>query len=87
MEKSEIRKILKNPSKELVDIALSYVNLTDKERKIIELVEMKGNTEEQVAEILDISVRGLQQLKSSAFEKLNRVWSYNIFIAMLLERV
>lgn len=87
MEKSDIRKILKNPSKDLVNIALSYVNLTDKERQIIEHVEMKGITEERTAEILDISVRGLQQLKASAFEKLNIVWSRNIFTSMLLERV
>ena len=87
MEKSDIRKILKNPSKDLVNIALSYVNLTDRERQIIELVEMQGKTEERTAEILDISVRGLQQLKASAFEKLNIVWSRNIFTAMLLERV
>ena len=87
MDKTEIRKILKNPSKELVNIALSYVNLTDKEKEIIKLVEMEGKTEERTAEILDISVRGLQQLKASAFEKLNIVWSRNIFTAMLLERV
>ena len=87
MEKSDIRKILKNPSKDLVNIALSYVNLTDKERQIIELVEMQGKTEERTAEILDISVRGLQQTKAEAFEKLNIVWSRNIFTSMLLERV
>ena len=87
MEKSEIRKILKNPSKDLVNIALGYVNLTEKERQIIELVEMQGKTEERTAEILDISVRGLQQLKASAFEKLNMVWSYNIFISLLMEKV
>ncbi len=87
MEKSDIRKILKNPSKDLVNIALGYVNLTDKERQIIELIEMQGKTEERTAEMLDISVRGLQQLKASAFEKLNIVWSRNIFTAMLLERV
>ena len=87
MEKSDIRKILKNPSKDLVNIALSYVNLTDKERQIIEYVEMQGKTEERAAEILDISVRGLQQIKASAFDKLNTVWSYNIFTSMLLERV
>lgn len=87
MEKSDIRKILKNPSKDLVNIALSYVNLTDKERQIIELVEMQGKTEERTAEILDISVRGLQQIKADAFEKLNMVWSRNAFTLLLLERV
>ena len=87
MDKTEIRKILKNPSKDLVNIALSYVNLTDKERQIIEYVEMKGITEERTAEMLDMSDRNVRYLKDSAFEKLNKVWSYNIFTAMLLERV
>lgn len=87
MEKSEIRKILKNPSKDLVNIALSYVNLTEKERQIIELVEMQGKTEERTAEILDISDRNVRYIKESAFKKLNSVWSYNLFITMLLERV
>ena len=87
MEKSEIRKILKNPSVELVNIALGYVNLTDKERKIIEYVEIKGITEERTAEILDISTRNVQAIKSTAFEKINIVWSYNLFVSMLLKRV
>ena len=87
MEKSEIRKILKNPSTELVNIALSYVNLTEKERQIIDLVEIKGKTEEKTAELLGISTRNLQSIKASAFEKMNAVWSYNLFISILLERV
>lgn len=86
MEKVNIRKILKNPSKEMVNIALNYVNLTDKERQIIEYVEMQGKTEERTAEILDISTRNLQTSKAEAFKKLDSVWSYNLFISMLLER-
>jgi DNA-binding CsgD family transcriptional regulator len=85
MEKSEIRKILKNPSTELVNIALSYVNLTDRERQIIELVEMQGKTEERTAEILDISDRNVRYIKESAFEKLNIVWSYNMFVSLMLK--
>ena len=87
MDKTEIRKILKNPSKELVDIALGYVNLTDKEKQVLELVEMQGKTEERTAELLDISDRNVRYIKESAFNKLNSVWSYNIFIQMLKERV
>lgn len=88
MEKSEIRKILKNPSMELVNIALSYVNLTEKEKEILEYVEMKGITEERTAEILDMSDRNVRYIKDSAFDKLNKVWSYNLFIALMLkERV
>ena len=87
MEKSEIRKILKHPSRDLVKLAMDYVNLTEKEKQIIEYVEIKEITEERTAEILDISVRGLQQIKQEAFEKLNIVWSKNIFISMLLEKV
>lgn len=85
MEKSDIRKILRNPSKELVSIALSYVNLTEKEKQILEQVEMKGITEEKAAEILEISVRGLQQTKTDAFTKLNIVWSNNLFISLMLK--
>ena len=85
MEKSEIRKILKNPSTELVNIALGYVNLTEKERKIIEYVEIKGITEERTAEILDISDRNVRYIKESAFDKLNMVWSYNLFVALMLK--
>jgi DNA-binding CsgD family transcriptional regulator len=85
MEKSDIRKILKNPSKDLVNIALGYVNLTDKERQIIELVEMQGKTEERTAEILDISDRNVRYIKESAFEKLNIVWSYNMFVSLMLK--
>lgn len=87
MDKTEIRKILKNPSKELVNIALSYVNLTDKEKEVLELVEMQGKTEERTAELLDISDRNVRYIKESAFNKLNKVWSYNIFIQILKERV
>ena len=83
MGKSDIRKILKNPSKDLVNIALSYVNLTDKEKEVLELVEMKGKTEEKTAELLEMSTRNIQYIKESAFEKLNIVWSYNIFIQTL----
>lgn len=85
MEKSDIRKILKNPSKDLVNIALGYVNLTEKERQIIELVEMQGKTEERTAEILDISDRNVRYIKDSAFEKLNIVWSYNLFVSLMLK--
>lgn len=87
MEKTEIRKILKNPSKDLVNIALSYVNLTEKEKEILEYVEMKGITEEKTAELLDISDRNVRYIKESAFNKLDMVWSYNVFIALMLKRV
>lgn len=86
MEKVDIRKILKSPSKEMINISLGYVNLTEKERKILEYVEMEGKTEERTAEILDISTRNLQTIKAEAFKKLDKVWSYNLFISMLLER-
>ncbi len=87
MDKTEIRKILKNPSKELVNIALSYVNLTDKEKEVLELVEMQGKTEERTAELLDISDRNVRYIKESAFNKLDSVWSYNLFISIMLKRV
>ena len=85
MEKSDIRKILKNPDMELVEKALSYVNLSDMEKDILIKVEIQGKTEEKTAEIIGISTRYLQTIKAQAFEKLNIVWSYNRFIALMLK--
>ena len=87
MDKESIRKILQNPSMEIVNIALGYVNLTEDESEVIKLVEMKGKTEERAAEILQMSPRNVQYIKQSAFKKLEAVWSKNLFISMLLERV
>ena len=85
MEKSDIRKILKNPDMDLVEKALSYVNLSDIEKDILIKVEIQGKTEEKTAEIIGISTRYLQTIKAQAFEKLNIVWSYNRFIALMLK--
>lgn len=83
MDKNEIRKILKYPSLEIVNLALDYVNLTEKERRVIELTELKGYTEERGAEILDISVRNLQMIKAKSFEKIDFVWSNNLLIKII----
>lgn len=85
MDKKEIRKILTNPSKDLIILALNTVNLTDKERQIIEYTEMRGITEERTAEILDISDRNVRYIKEKAFEKLNKAWSYNILVSLILK--
>lgn len=87
MDKESIRKILQNPSMEIVNIALGYVNLTEDESQVINLVEIKGKTEEKAAEILQMSPRNIQYIKNNAFKKLEAVWSKNLFISMLLERV
>lgn len=85
MDRKDIRKILKNPSKDLIEIALNTVNLTDKERQVIECVEMQGKTEERTAEILDTSDRNVRYWKESAFDKLNKVWSYNLLVSLMLK--
>ena len=84
MEKSDIRKILRNPSKELVDLALGYVNLTEKERTIIEYTEIKGISEERTAELMCLSTRHLQKIKREAINKINEVWTYTKLISIML---
>ena len=74
-----------SPLRLFIEIALNTVNLTDKERQVIEYVEMQGKTEERTAEILDISDRNVRYLKESAFNKLNKVWSYNILVSLMLK--
>ena len=54
---------------------------------MLELVEMQGKTEERTAELLDISDRNVRYIKESAFNKLDSVWSYNLYIQILKEKV
>ena len=87
MEKSDIKKILRNPSKELVDLALGYVNLTEKERAIIEYTEIKGISEERTAETLCMSARHLQKIKREAINKISEVWTYTKLISIMLKEM
>lgn len=85
MERKDIKTILKTPYPDILDFALSLVKLTDKELEAITYVDIKGNTEERTAEILDVSPRHIQDLRARAYKKLSKIWSSHKFINIYLE--
>lgn len=85
MEIKDIKRVLRNPCKELVELALSYVNLTDKEKQVIEYCELQDKTEEQTAELMDISVRNVCYIKREYRNKLSKVWNNNFVVSLMLK--
>lgn len=84
MDRKDIKLILKNPHKDILDYALSIVNLSEKELQAITLVDIKGNTEDYASIEMDVSIRKIQRLRCTAFYKLNNVWSNSEFVHVLL---
>ena len=75
MDKRTAQNVLKLPYMELVDLALSYVNLTDKERLCLSLRFSRGLTQEQSSEQMKLSVNGLQNIEKAALQKCCVVWN------------
>ena len=75
MTTQDAKKIIHDPYKPFVLALISFVNLTDNELKILVLRHMRGHTQEKVAEELDFSVNGIQNIEKTALEKCCKAWS------------
>lgn len=60
MNRSLIKKLWKLGDKQFIDYALSCARLTLRERETVQYLLFDGLTQEQAAEKMDISTRGLQ---------------------------
>lgn len=87
MTVSDIKKICQIPEKDLLYFLLNQINLSSKERTVIELCFIEEYTEEQSAERLDRSVNTIKDWKKSAINKINKVWSQNRIIEILLNNI
>lgn len=85
MEKEVIKKVLNCPSKPLLILALELVNLKDKERLAIELVDIKGITQEKASIKLDCSVKSVSNYRNKAYKKLSKAWENQELIKRILE--
>nr|DAF03015.1 MAG TPA: putative DNA-binding protein [Caudoviricetes sp.] len=70
MNRSLIKKLWKLGDKQFIDYALSCARLTLRERETVQYLLFDGLTQEQAAEKMNISTRGLQGLWSCAVEKI-----------------
>lgn len=83
-EREEARQVLRNKHKVLVLVALSYVNLTDRELDILILRHMRGHSQEDVANQFNYSTNGLQKIEYKALDKCYGVWHNMCFIQEML---
>ncbi len=85
LSRSQVKRVLDCPSKPLLILALELVNLKEKERVAIEYVDIKGYTEEQTAEILNISRSSITKYRKNAYNKMGKVWEKEKSIKTILE--
>mgnify|MGYP004526916585 CR=1 FL=1 len=71
----EILRFLRGPSCEIIDFALTLVNLTEKEQAALTLCARLGHTQEEAAEQMDYSVDAVKKWYRSAMRKVRRTWS------------
>lgn len=87
MTTSEAKRVLRSPCKPLIIIALSYVNLTDRELNLLILRYMRGHTQEETAEETGYSVNGLQKQERAALEKCCKAWDKLLIVKEILKTV
>lgn len=80
----EAKEVLHHPYLPAVYVALSYVNLTDKEVDLLILRHLRGHTQEKTAEEMEMSVKGVQIIEKCALEKCAKSWDRIIFVKNIL---
>lgn len=83
--KKDVKKVLNNSSKLLVKLALDLVNLQEKERKVIELIDLKGFTMTETANLLNVSVKTVSRRHTKAIEKCFNCWKNEQIIKKIIE--
>jgi predicted DNA-binding protein (UPF0251 family) len=85
MNREDIKKVLNCPSKPLLMLALELVNLKDKERLAIELVDIRGMTQEKASIKIDCSIKSITNYRNKAYKKLGKAWENQELIKKILE--
>ena len=74
MDKTAVKKALRTPYKPLLDYAMTFVSLSEKERKVLTLCFVELLTEEKTAEILGYSRDFVARTKKRALERVLKAW-------------
>lgn len=83
MEKETVKRFLTCDYPELIDLALSYARLPDKEREVIELCIFRDLTQEEAAEEIGYDVSTIRRRQDRAFKSLcakfdHLTWIYKV---------
>lgn len=84
MTTEDAKKVLHCRYRPLVLLALSYVNLYDRELNTLILRHMRGLTQEQTAEELDRTTNTIQNWESSALQKCAEAWEHLLVIQEIM---
>ena len=90
MTTEEVKRILKTHEDRMsVCVALSFVNLSDKEFNVLVMRYMRGLTQEQTADNLGdiVSVNTVFNIQQSALAKTAKMWGRLAIAKALLETV
>ena len=74
MDKIAVKKALRTPYKPLLEYAMTFVSLSEKERKVLTLCLIELLTEEKTAEILGYSRDFVARTKKQALERVLKAW-------------
>ncbi len=86
MNNRDVKKVLDCPSRVTLNLVLDMVNLKDKELKAITLMDIKGNTREETAEMMNISCQAVSKIRDKAFKKMIKVWNNDEIIKEILKQ-
>lgn len=86
MTSKEVKKVLNCPSRIVLNLVLDLVNFKDKELEAITLMDIKGNTREETAEMMNISCQAVSKIRDKAFKKMIKVWSNDEIIEEILKQ-
>lgn len=87
MTRQEVKEVLNNPSVLLVKLALDLVNLKEKERKAIELVDMRGYSENRASELMKVSPKTISNYRRKGLDKCQKCWENEKLIKRILEEL
>lgn len=83
LDKNIVLKALKSPYKRILDFAMTYVNLTEKEQECVQICCIEDVTEELAAERLQVSRDYVAKHKKKGIIKLQQAWKYCELIPIL----
>ncbi len=87
MDKKDVKKVLNSSSLALVRLALGLVNLKEKERKAIELVDMLGYSENRASELMKVSPKTISNYRRKGLDKCQKCWENEKLIRRILEEL
>jgi len=87
IDRKDIKYILHYPNLKLINDLLDDVNLKDKERLAIKLVDMQGLVEKIASVKMGVSRKTVQNYRRNAYGKMGIVWGKDKKVLELIEKM